>query len=256
MTSRQAIGSLLGIAFFALGIGLLFVGQAYLTGNHPREFETKSPPAPTSPAIAGLSGGPTPSDAAVIPLLRDAFLLVQRKQTDDALNKVDAALQLAPNNADALSLRGSIYAEKKLWDEAAKDYEAVLQADSKNVRIQFNLAELSFIQKKYDEARPGFVALEHDPNMGDLATYKAFLCDLLSGHEDAAAGELDALNKVGSNASYYFANASWLLYHQKTEEARGWLISAANIYAPAKFRLYAASLISLGYIPLPPPPQH
>ena len=29
-------------------------------------------------------------------------------------------------------------------------------------------------------------------------------------------------------------------------------MSAANIYAPAKFKLYATSLFDLGYLPLPP----
>ena len=55
-------------------------------------------------------------------------------------------------------------------------------------------AQIKFMQKKYDEARPGFTALTQDPNIGDLAAYKVFLCDLLAGHEDAASRELNVFN--------------------------------------------------------------
>ena len=186
-------------------------------------------------------------------LLSQASRFLEQKQLDAALDKVNSALKIAPKNAEAYGLRGGIYAEKKLWDQAEKDFQTALQIDGKNVQMKFNVAEIEFMQKKYDAARPSFVALGQDSAMGDLATYKVFLCDLFGGHEEVAAKELAAFNQVGANASYYFANAAWLLYHQKTEDARGWLISAANIYAPTKFRIYAASLIDLGYMPLPPP---
>jgi Tfp pilus assembly protein PilF len=208
-------------------------------------------PAMNAPPASGRPGQP-PSDAVNL-LLGQAFQLLEKKQLDAALQKVNAALQSAPQNPDAYDLRGTIYAEKKLWDQAGKDYQTALQLDGKNVQMKFNLAELEFMQKKYEVARPGFAALKQDPDMGDLATYKIFLCDLFGGHDDVAAKELDAFNQVGSNASFYFANAAWSLYHHKTEDARGWLMSATNIYAPNKFKLYATSLIDLGYMPLPPP---
>jgi len=187
-------------------------------------------------------------------LMSQAFQLMQQQQLDAALDKANAAVQAAPQNADAYGLRGAVYAEKKAWDQAEKDYQTSLQLDGNNVHLKFDFAEVQFMQQKYDAARPGFVALEQDPNMGDLAEYKAFLCDLFGAHEEAASKELDNFNQTGSNASYYFANAAWDLYHKKPDDARGWLMSATKIYQPPKFKRYASSLISLGYMPLPPPP--
>jgi Tfp pilus assembly protein PilF len=188
-----------------------------------------------------------PTVAQVPDLLREAFQFVGQERFDDALAKVNAILQVEPKNPGAYALRGNIYAAKKLWSLAEQDYQTALQLDDKKAAIKFNLAELEFMQKKYDAARPGFVDLEQDPDYGDLSSYKTFVCDLFGGHEDVAARELDAFNAVGSNASYYFANATWSLYHQKTDDARSWLTSAAHIYPPAKFRVYSASLIELGY---------
>jgi hypothetical protein len=111
------------------------------------------------------------------------------------------------------------------------------------------------MQKQYDVARPGFVLLEKDPDMGDFASYKVFLCDLFGGHEAAARKELDVFNDVMGNPSYYFANAAWSLVHKNIEDARSWLVSASHIYPPQKNAYYAQSLRDLGYLPLPAPTQ-
>ncbi|HEX4140962.1 MAG TPA: hypothetical protein VHY09_11480, partial [Candidatus Methylacidiphilales bacterium] len=89
--------------------------------------------------------------------------------------------------------------------------------------------------------------------MGDFAMYKVFLCDLFGGHADLAKSELDAINKKGDDASYYFANAAWDLYNKKTDDARQWLVSASHIYDMKKFSTYGESLRYLGYLPLPAP---
>ena len=253
---RQSVPFLLGFVLASLGHAQQLTAAPFSLGTNAPA--TKSP-ATNAPAIhsrpaSGRPGQP-PADS-VTPLLDQAFQFLEQKQLDAALRTVNAALQAAPQNPDAYDLRGTIYAEMKLWDQAEKDYQTVLRINGKYTQVKFNLAEIQFILKKYDEARPGFAALEQDPTLSDFTAYKVFLCDLFGGHEAVAAKELAAFNQVGSNASYYLGNAAWSLYHHKTEDARGWLSSAEKIYAPKKFKLYAASLINLGYMPLPPPPLH
>jgi hypothetical protein len=109
------------------------------------------------------------------------------------------------------------------------------------------------MQKQYDAARPGFVALESDPDMGDFASYKVFLCDLFGGHEAAAKKELDVFNVAMENPSYYFSNAAWDLVHKNLDDARSWLLSASRIYPLQKNTYYAQSLRDLGYLPIPGP---
>lgn len=215
------------------------------------QLSSAAPATNSQPVIAT----PTPpQEDPAIQLLREAFDLLSQKKSDAALEKANAAIQAAPRNPETYLMRGNVYVEKGLWDQAAKDYQTVLDIDGKNALAKFNLAEIDFKQKKYDQARAGFAALGQDSDIGDISTYKVFLCDLFGAHEDAAAKELDAFNQVGANASYYFANGAWSLYHHQTEEARGWLTSAARIYDPPKFKLYASTLLDLGYLPLPPPP--
>jgi len=185
-------------------------------------------------------------------MLRESYQDLMKRQLEPALNEVNEVIQHNSQNKQAFVLRGAIYAAQKQWDRADYDYEVALVIDPENVILKFDLADLKFMQKKYDDARSGFVEIQSDKDIGDFAAYKVFLCDLLGAHEDVAAKELEAFDQVGGNPSYYFANAAWDLVHNKNEDAAGWLKSAGYIYAnsPQKFTRYTSSLTSLGYLPL------
>jgi tetratricopeptide (TPR) repeat protein len=141
-------------------------------------------------------------------LIESYRLLADGKQAA-ALDKITALIQTNPEEKRAYLLRGSIYCDKKLWDQATQDYKKAQELDGKDPIMQFNLVEIDFKQKKYDAARTGFVALQKDAKLGDLASYKIFLCDLLGGHEDQAFRELDAFNYTGSNPSYYYIESAF-----------------------------------------------
>jgi hypothetical protein len=225
----------------APGLGLLAHGQQPSTAV----------PASTPPPAAAPAG---PTDPAV-PMLKQAYELITKKDLDGALTLINDAVRANPKSFAALTLRGMVYSQKKQWIPAESDFNAALVLDPSNVVVKFQLGEIKFVQKLYDQARPRFLALESDPVMGDFASYKVFLCDLLAGHDDVAAKELAAFNDAATHPSYYFSNAAWFLVHKQPEQARGWLVSASNIYVPSKNQFYAASLRDLGYLPLPPPPQ-
>jgi Tfp pilus assembly protein PilF len=172
---------------------------------------------------------------------------------DGAINDLSQAIKLNPNSTGAYVLRASLYCQKKQWALAEADFKSAQLLAPGNSVLKFNLVEIKFMQKQYDAARPGFVALENDPDMGDFASYKVFLCDLFGGHEDQAKKELDVFNDVMGNPSYYFSNAAWSLVHKNLDDARSWLLSASRIYPPEKNQYYAQSLRDLGYLPIPAP---
>jgi Tfp pilus assembly protein PilF len=165
------------------------------------------------------------------------------------LEKVGAVVQAEPKNISAYIIRGHIYSEMKLWEQADNDYRTILQIDPDNFSAQFNVSELKLMQKDYDGARPGFVALEENPDWGDLAAYKVFVCDLFGGHENAAQSELDAFDQAESKASYYYSNATWEFYHKRPESALTWLNACADIYPSKTAFFYSATLVNFGYIP-------
>jgi tetratricopeptide (TPR) repeat protein len=216
--------------------------QQLATTNAPSSVLTA--PAKSTPA--------TPTDAAQ-KMIAAAIQKMNANDVDGALNDLSQALKLNPNSTGAYVLRASIYCQKKLWPQAEDDFKAAARIAPTNVVVKFQLVDVKFMQKDYDAARSGFVALEKDPDMGDFASYKVFLCDLFGGHEAAAKNELDAFDD--GNPSYYFGQAAWSLFHKNIENARSWLLSASRIYPPRKNVFYAQSLRDLGYLPIPEPTQ-
>jgi tetratricopeptide (TPR) repeat protein len=205
---------------------------------------------PASNAVSSTLTSPT--DAAQ-KNIDEAIKRMNVNDVDGALTALSQALKLNPNSTGAYVLRASIYCQKKLWTQAEDDFKAAARIAPTNTVLKFNLVEVKFMQKQYDVARPGFVALEKDPDMGDFASYKVFLCDLFGGHEAVARKELDVFDDVMGNPSYYFSNAAWDLVHRNLDDARSWLLSASRIYPPRKNAYYAQSLRDLGYLPIPEP---
>jgi hypothetical protein len=217
--------------------------------------ETEITPAPApqpAPAIADGSPAPSPTvpagekppEAANAPPIDPAKL----KQLDAEEAAADAIVKKNPSNVIGYLQRGNAYGNERRWDLARSDYQKALEIDPKCTTASFNTAELDFLQGHYDAARPGFLAIVNNTDFGDLAKYKVFLCDLFGGHEQVAARELAVFNQIGSEASYYFANVAWSLYHNKADSAQSWWQSATQIFGPDKVKLYAKPLIDLGYI--------
>jgi Tfp pilus assembly protein PilF len=218
-------------------------------------LQAQTPPAPAPDSLhAPAPDLNSPVDVARAKIADSVKKMNQNpSDIDGALADLSQAIQLKPDSVFAYQLRGSLYTQKKAFPQAEADFNSAYKLDPDNVVIKFNLSELKFMQKDYAQARTGFVPLQKDPDMGDFAMYKVFLCDLYGGHEDLAKSELTAINNKGDDASYYFANAAWDLYHKNIEDARTWLVSASHIYEPKKFTTYGATLRYLGYLPLPLP---
>jgi tetratricopeptide (TPR) repeat protein len=245
---------LVSLAMLVIGMQRASWGDAtdVVTNAPPEVAPAMAPPAPNSPPLSATNtDSPAPSQTP--PTFEKAKALYGQGKQDEALDTLNAVLQAEPKNGNAYILRGAIYASKQVWDQAEKDFEAALQIDPKNCTIQYDLADLEFKQKKFDDARSSLVAMQdvNDKQLNDLVKYKIFLCDLGGGHEEVARKELDVFNQAGSNPSYYFANIAWSVDHKKTEEAKDWLASATRIYSPHKQLYYALSLKEMGYLPLP-----
>jgi tetratricopeptide (TPR) repeat protein len=224
-----------------------------LLGQAQQPATTNAPAAAlAAPAKAANPTLTSPTEAAK-QMIASAIKKMNANDVDGSLNDLTQAIKLDPNSTGAYVLRASIYSQKHQWKQAEDDFNAAARIAPTNVVVKVQLIELKYMQKQYDAARPGYLALVKDPDVGDFAAYKVFLCDLFGGHEDAAKKELAVFNDAMGNPSYYFANAAWDLYHKNVEDARSWLVSASRIYAVGKFTMYGQPLRDLGYLPIPEP---
>jgi Tfp pilus assembly protein PilF len=216
---------------------------------------------PTTRAEESATNAPAPAETAASPASPDrvqiqrAVRQMQAHKLDDALNTLNEAIELNPKNQVSYFLRASIFASRNHWPAAEKDLLVAESITPADVDIEMFLGDVYLMEKNYDAARTRFAALTKDSNRGDLATYKVFVCDVLGGHDDIAAKELDTFDHSPSKPSCYYAHATASLANKKTEEGRRWLDSAAVLYGPAVTAPYAQCLRGLGYLPLPPKPK-
>jgi Tfp pilus assembly protein PilF len=159
-----------------------------------------------------------------------------------AISDASTALVLDPKNVAAYESRGSIYIQEKLWDRAERDYSEANKLKPDPV-YQYKLGEIKFLQKSYEDAQPRFAALEKDPNLGQLAYYKAFLCDLLGGHDDAARHDLAVLNQAPEGPARAYSQAAYDIYHGQRAEAARLFKNAGELYGDSIRDLYVASLM-------------
>jgi hypothetical protein len=200
-----------------------------------------------SSASADSESYPSATAAAASDLLNQASDDLDGNKTDEALSAVDAALQLDPHNSRAYELRGSVYIQMKLWERAESDYAQALALDPSTIAYKYKLAEIRFLQRDFDVARTRFLALRNDPGLGDLATYKVFLCDLLSLNEGRAENDLKQIDSAPMNGtepkpSSLYAKAVWDIFHHKPQEADKILASAATAFGAQTGELYLSDL--------------
>jgi hypothetical protein len=207
-------------------------------------FFWASPSPAQEPATNSMAGSPPSMADAVSHLLSRSSEHLADGDLDQAVRDASVAIQLDPHNASAYEMRGSIYVQEKLWDRAERDYTTA-EKISPDIAYRYKLAEIKFLQKSYDDARIRFAALQGDARLGDLATYKVFLCDLLCRHEALSAGELGAMGQGEKRPSYYYCNAAWNLYHNQRPEANKWFASAEQLFDRSTNELYVSSLIEI-----------
>jgi tetratricopeptide (TPR) repeat protein len=234
---------------------LHFLGAAIIVLGLPfsNTCEGQTLPPPDSPIITIPAPAPAVGSDDLQFQYREIQLLEQQGRYDEALAKANAAVQADPKNVTPYVIRGHIYSEMSQLGKADADFQTILQIDPANFPAQFNRCEIKLAKKDYAGAREGFFSLEKNPDWGDLASYKVFVCDLFAGHELASRSELETFNKAGTHASYYYANATWSFYRNQPEKAQSWINSAEHIYPRKTIYFYSATLVDAGYIKLPPP---
>ncbi len=210
--------------------------------------ETNSVATPQPPATTATAGpGAEPSVQPPAPLapgaeeMKEASAAFSRGEWEMALKHVDAAIRFDPKNPAVYELRASFYVDHKLWDRANTDY-LTAQKLGPSPLVSYDLGEVSFMSRNYDDARPKFAALEKDPQFGAVSSYKAYLCDLLGRHEQAATNDLALIDRNPDGPAYFFSHAVWDLYHGDRREGSNWLHKASLSCTTQVFQFYMLSL--------------
>src|SRR2546423_4016832 len=105
------------------------------------------------------------------------------RQYEQALAEFGRALQLQPNNAQALEYSGYVYRRQGQWQRCLDTLKKALEQDPRNADVAGNLSQTYCILRMWQDAeRVGKYALSIDP--ADVIGMRALLLAILNGSGD------------------------------------------------------------------------
>jgi Tfp pilus assembly protein PilF len=127
------------------------------------------------------------------------------------------ALQIEPENAEAIAGLARVYASLQEHDKAVATYDKALKRHPKNGKIWFEYGKFHCKQKQYDKAADAFrKARENDPENREYGRHLG-LCLARAGRPQEAA---QVLGKLHGEARAHYEVALMLKSLNKTDQAR------------------------------------
>lgn len=215
----------------------------------PKPETPPAAPAATVPVASEPPKNETPS------LNRDALgraaTLARAGDHSGAAAVVDVVLaRLGPKEPFVDELRGTVLTLKKDYTAAEASFRAMLEKAPESHVGRFNLAEVLFLQTRYDEAERTFAAVESvkrdaDPALADLCRFKRVVSFLAGGRVDEAEALLPKAEKGPSSPAVQYSRAA--IRHIKKLPARAaeTLNHARGEFSPDVENLFVDSFIEL-----------
>jgi predicted Zn-dependent protease len=203
------------------------------------------------PAFAQDSVAPTAPDPIAQQtgqILMEAGTLLRNGDLVGARKKVDEAIALLPENEEVMSMNAAILTYEKNIPEARAVYLKLQQKAPQSFSVNWNLAELDFLEGSFVSSRERLEKLRQDRPKDEMLTYKVMLTYLFDGKLDKAQAELDKIPFPSDTAAYYYGRAAIDFFKNNPTEALGWVAEAGRIFRLSQTFLFADALIEKGYL--------
>lgn len=174
---------------------------------------------------------------------------------------------------DIENLRGAVYTKMRDFAKAREHFQKAHELDKESFHPKFNLAEMDFVEKKYEPAISAFTALiaqnealkkaaaaKHTEDIREAQTrqftsttqlmqFKLLICQAQLKNVTAAEEILNQYAPYDNDSpAYYFAKAALDYAADKKEEGDEWVASAKSIYPGNLLDVYMDSLVEMGWI--------
>lgn len=175
-------------------------------------------------------------------LLQEAIANFEAERYDEALQNLDDALALAPQNPFILNLRGAIFTKQKNYEAARKNFEAAMAQDPQFFPARFNLGEVLFLEGRHEEALTYFELLNASYLRNELIQFKLIILFAMTDRKEDAARTLARLRFPGETPSWYYSHAAFEALEGNKRSSRRYLKAARSIFPETQTALYEESM--------------
>ncbi len=198
-----------------------------------------------------------PTKSELEQMYNKAFREFDANNFPQALKELGALDARQPDLAASQNLRGVILMRQGIYDKAEAALLEAARIDPKFWNARFNLAEIPFLQKNWEEARNRFQKLLSS-SQSDLASeatqlvqYKILLTYLLEGKENMVDSILAKLELSSDTPAVQYVKAAVALQHKNDKEAKDWMAVAEKNFSPQLNKLFVESFYEVGWLERP-----
>lgn len=217
-------------------------------------------------AVVSVAGQNAPepvkpgSPPIATPLMQEAQAILVKVQTlmsqqhyFDALQELDKADALVPDNPVLTNVRGSIYTATRDFDKARECFEKSEKLMPGAFEPRFNLAELLYVQEKYAESENAFSNLLKEftrlrEEVRHLTQFKVIVCRLKQNKVVEAEELTKNFTFMDDTPAYYFTKAAFSFQKGDKDEAKAWVNKALRIFKRAQNSPYIDTLMEAHWI--------
>ena len=140
-----------------------------------------------------------------------------------------------------------VASKRASFAEAENNFKKALLVAPLQGRYLFNLAELYYLQGKYDKALDQYLLIRDESVSRDLLEYKLILCYLLTGKAKEARSLVIKVKLDAKTPYFYYAHAAWAFADGRIEEGRYFAETARKLYISGN-ELFRPSLVEQGWL--------
>ncbi|MBK1834977.1 tetratricopeptide repeat protein [Roseibacillus ishigakijimensis] len=189
----------------------------------------------------------------------------RQKRIFEALDQIHQGLAVFDEDPNLWNLKGSCHVEFRSFEKALEAFEKAYAIDSRNSGYLFNIAEMHFVLKNWEECLQGMAELRSrldsevgaaekmpEPvlNLYRLSLFKSMLCHLKLGNEEKAR-EIATANSVDFDDTpfTYYAKAALAFHEDDREAASDWIRSAVTVFGGVQnVANWQDTIIEFGYV--------
>lgn len=184
----------------------------------------------------------------------DANRFFQQKRIFECLDAVSEAEAIFSQSSELMNLRGSCYVEMRAFDKATAAFNEALKITPKNTSIRFNVGEVLFVTKQWQQATDIFQEVmreipENNTALSRLVEFKILLCKVKLGQKAEFNILAQKYDYQDDSPYHYYAQAAQAYEKSDLLEAEEWLGRANRIFQdPNVIAPWQDTLVEFGYI--------
>lgn len=178
----------------------------------------------------------------------------QQKRIFECLDAISEAEAIFSQSAELMNMRGSCYVEMRAFDKATTAFNEALKITPKNTSIQFNVGEVLFVTKQWQQAHDIFQEImrdipENNTALSRLVEFKIMLCKVKLGQKYEATILAEKYDYQDDSPYHYYAQAAQAYERDDLLEAEVWMGRANRIFQdPNVIAPWQDTLVEFGYI--------